>query len=611
MPNDDEARLWVEYQGGYRKLAFKNVQPSWNQEEALRETLLSPASKWMGKGRLANTLTSRATTAETMTGEEESKRAAAFPRSNSAGGASSSRAGAAFDVAAEGEPCLPPGGLQRPGTRESALDSTGGSSDRGERGRMTSPLTGNSKSLLSYSHPRRPPELFATTVSLLNSAISLPPSREASLNPGEFELQSRPSSSGFFLPVSSGVNNPAAQSYRDHAASSARRAIAKILVPKETNAAALATGGDKKNRRKTSRVLRLALTLAGGKERAARQMEAEVSKVAGGRRTDLKQAHQSTQLMDPLGVTVAMDKFDREDTSFGVKAGDLVVSPLGRIVEMAGVGLMHRAAMAPNGLIHMSAPVPVPFIDFKTKCGWSRRRTTRADLVGFRRGYGLAPMESEERMDEFTLNRDQSRQSMPTGTKGKETNHEDEDEDKDEDDQVVDDAARDGWLADGSSGTVESVDASESYRPRYVLAPEHVGIAQRASEMLALREDRVRRCREVEAESQWRAARGKPTLSESNRLAEWADRVRDVHEAQVLGSDPFQRGYLTPKDGIAPGPKPVVTASATRTFSGMRPLNEILPRPALDTSQAHWSLNRPAARGEYTPMGSANRLSLI
>ena len=27
--------------------------------------------------------------------------------------------------------------------------------------------------------------------------------------------------------------------------------------------------------------------------------------------------------------------------------------------------------------------------------------------------------------------------------------------------------------------------------------------------------------------------------------------------------------------------------------------------------QAHWTLNRPAAQGEYTPMGSANRACLI
>ena len=83
LPHDDEARLWVEYQGGYLKTAFKNVHPTWNQEEALRETLLSPANKWMGKGRLASELTSKETAGETTAAEEDAMRTAAFPHHSS------------------------------------------------------------------------------------------------------------------------------------------------------------------------------------------------------------------------------------------------------------------------------------------------------------------------------------------------------------------------------------------------------------------------------------------------------------------------------------------------------------------------------------------------
>ena len=463
-----------------------------------------------------------------------------------------------------------------------------------------------------YSPPRHP-ELFATTVSLLNSAISLPPSEEASLNPGEFELQLRPSSSGFFLPVSSGVNNPAARAFRNRAAARATAladadadaAAADADADADADAAAAAAA----KKRKNGKMLRMASMLVKGGNESKERVKAKAGKditaapALSAKKTEKKiVAHHSTQLLDPLGVAVAMDKFDRDDISFGVKTGDLLVSPLGRTVEMVGVGLMHRAAMAPNGMIHMSAPIPVPFVDFKTKAGWSKRRTTRADLVGYRRGHGLAPMESELRMDEFTLKED-GKEAATRRTATEITN----------DDP---DAAKNGWLEDDGGDEDDdgaglgTTDASGFYRPRYKPAPEHVGIAQRAREMEASREDRVERRREAEA--QWRAARGKESLEEENRLAAWAGRIRDAHEAQMsAGCDQFQRGYLAPRGGIARGPKPVVAASATRAYGGMKPLNEILPRPALDQAQAHWSLNRPAAMGEYTPMGSANRMSLI
>lgn len=93
--------------------------------------------------------------------------------------------------------------------------------------------------------------------------------------------------------------------------------------------------------------------------------------------------------------------------------------------------------------------------------------------------------------------------------------------------------------------------------------------------------------------------------------AAWAARVRAAHEVHVSGGDHFQRGYLARRGEVATGPNAPVAASATRSYGGMKPLNEILPRPALDASQAHWTLNRPAAEGEYTPMGSANRGCLI
>jgi hypothetical protein len=136
-------------------------------------------------------------------------------------------------------------------------------------------------------------------------------------------------------------------------------------------------------------------------------------------------------------------------------------------------------------------------------------------------------MESEGRMDEFTV-------ALP-----------DEEEDKNN---------------DAGEGEGEGEDAT-SYRPRYTPAPEHLGIAQRAKEMEALREDRVRRRREVDAESQWRAARGKSTLEEENHLSAWAERIRGVHEKQVAGSDNFKRGYLTPRGSVAHGPKPPVVGA--------------------------------------------------
>jgi len=41
-----------------------------------------------------------------------------------------------------------------------------------------------------------------------------------------------------------------------------------------------------------------------------------------------------------------------------------------------------------EGMIHMSAPVLVPFVDFQTDGGWTKERTRRADWVGYRRGQG-------------------------------------------------------------------------------------------------------------------------------------------------------------------------------------------------------------------------------
>lgn len=129
----------------------------------------------------------------------------------------------------------------------------------------------------------------------------------------------------------------------------------------------------------------------------------------------------------------------------------------------------------------MCAPVSVPFIDFKTRGGWSKKRTGRADWVGYRRGQGLAPMESEGRMDEFTICFEEQN-----------------------DEDVKD--------KEGGRGGEKKEHSDSVYRPRYKPAPDHVGIAQRAKEMEALRSDRVQRRREMEAQSQWRAARGHPTL---------------------------------------------------------------------------------------------------
>jgi|AntAceMinimDraft_12_1070368.scaffolds.fasta_scaffold11375_6 hypothetical protein len=57
----------------------------------------------------------------------------------------------------------------------------------------------------------------------------------------------------------------------------------------------------------------------------------------------------SPPALDPLGVALSTRSFDRGDDSFGVKAGDLLVTPLGRTAEVVGVGLVHRAAMAADG----------------------------------------------------------------------------------------------------------------------------------------------------------------------------------------------------------------------------------------------------------------------
>lgn len=364
----------------------------------------------------------------------------------------------------------------------------------------------------SPSSSSRHPELFATTVSLLNSAISLPPSEKASLNPGEFALHSRPSRSGFFLPLSSGRNNRAARLHR--AAISARGGTAATTTASERHeqkgtgtlrtASLLAMGG--KGSQAGDGTVNRPAARAGASTLRDKEQEKDGTSNASLSRAEKKRAHYATQLLDPLGVSIAKNRFDRGDDSFGVKAGDLLVSPLGLTVEMAGVGLVHRAAMAPDGMIHVSTPVLVPFVDFKTKCGWSQKRTTRADMVGYRRGHGLAPMENEERMEEFTL-------SLPTGEGEGEGGGE-------EDTQGV---HRGQAVRGGGGGGADDVGAFSSYRPRYAPAPEHVGIAQRVREMEALREDRVQRRREVETvtqQRQQRAARGKPSPEEEeNRLA--------------------------------------------------------------------------------------------
>jgi hypothetical protein len=36
---------------------------------------------------------------------------------------------------------------------------------------------------------------------------------------------------------------------------------------------------------------------------------------------------------------------------------------------------MHRSALAPNGVIHLSRPVTAPFVDFQTSGGWRAKRT--------------------------------------------------------------------------------------------------------------------------------------------------------------------------------------------------------------------------------------------
>jgi len=209
--------------------------------------------------------------------------------------------------------------------------------------------------------------------------------------------------------------------------------------------------------------------------------------------------------------------------------------------------------------------------------------------VGLRRGVGLAPMETDPRLDDFTRRHHDHQQ-------------EDEDGDDGDDDDDGDDSNGGGG---GGGNATKSIEREERYR--YVAAPEHVGISARAQEVGHAREDRVRRRREREAHGQWTAARGLPPQDRNT----WAADVRSMHQRQASGSDAFQRGYLTARAGMAQGPKAPVAASATRAFSGMRALNEILPRPALDPQQPHWTANRPAAQGEYTPMGSANRMSLI
>jgi hypothetical protein len=99
-------------------------------------------------------------------------------------------------------------------------------------------------------------------------------------------------------------------------------------------------------------------------------------------------------------------------------------------------------------------------------CHYSKER---ADLVGFRRGRGLTPMETDARLDELT------------GWAG--------------------DAAEDGGPDGGTAGRHSAPGAPHRYMP----APEHIGIAARAAEMEYEREDRVAARRGVEAHAQWMA----------------------------------------------------------------------------------------------------------
>jgi len=49
-------------------------------------------------------------------------------------------------------------------------------------------------------------------------------------------------------------------------------------------------------------------------------------------------------------------------------------------VEHVGVGTMHRSALAPNGVIHLSRPVTAPFVDFQTSGGWRAGGLTLVQL---------------------------------------------------------------------------------------------------------------------------------------------------------------------------------------------------------------------------------------
>lgn len=645
LPHDDDARLWVEYQEGYLKMAFKDVMPTWNQEKALRERLRSPGNRWMGKDKLIVGDTSTSSPGLTGMSPGRREKVATSVLSGKAGSATpaspaswnervAAGASASTSLFATGSgDAMGEGGVAenelsdfdsvpRPHTagystkggtfdavafdtiqrgrqayenyfdaqRQDAQNTNASRRSRGRRlGRSSLGLRGGSRggrrqprgaaSTTPFLGRSPPAGVFATTVSLERSSLTVPAADEASLNPGKFALAERPSRAGFFLPVSSGRNNPAARAYR---AARARKEDDMIEDDPGVSTSEQSSGT------KTSRARQLLHTVARLRADGRGSGDGE-----GKRQAPTPQAytaHHSIQSLDPLGVTVAMNRFDRSDVSFGVKAGDLLVSPLGRTVEMVGVGTLHRAAMAGDGMIHMSAPVNVPFVDFKTKCGWTKRRSKRADLVGYKRGQGLAPMESVTRMDEF----------MGTDGGGKKSG-----------------GASITNLADAASTSDDGYDEESEdirrYLPRYVPAPAHVGIAAKAREMDALREDRVLRHRELEAHAQWPAARGVPPLDdEEAELAAWASRIREAHALQTNCKDDFQRGYLDPRGkGMAPGPKPPVAATATRAFGGMKPLNEILPRPAIDASRAHWSLNRPAAQGEYTPLASANRMCLI
>ena len=129
---------------------------------------------------------------------------------------------------------------------------------------------------------------------------------------------------------------------------------------------------------------------------------------------------------------------------------------------------------------------------------------TFTDVLGERTLHrGLAPMESHERMDEFTLSAEQRQDdnggaesdggggSGATCDRGRGRN-----------------SSSGGLSLDSSHQLSASQPIGGGYKPRYTIAPEHVGIAARAKEMEALRSDCVRRRRDYEAQSQWRAARG-------------------------------------------------------------------------------------------------------